>query len=187
MLDMMCVLDFLQDQKNVWAWHALNSIFVIIGFGLVIRQLRIAHDQNSINHLSYFRELWNSETLLRARLSVLESSDDSESELRGSEDVIATFMEDLGAAVHYGQVHREHVYNYYVYYTDGYWQILKNKVICYRKKTYSDEYFIRFEDLFNVLRVIDRKFARTPMPESYVDEFRKEESRAVRFMLNQGE
>lgn len=177
------LIEFLGNPENEWVWHPVQATLVVVGFYLVSRQLRLARDQNSISHLNYFREVWNSDPLLRARLAVAEKTDQENSDLEGYEDVLATFMEDLGAAISVGQVNTEHVWSYYSYYIDGYWLLMKPKVIFYRKHTSDPSYFEGFEALHRLSEKVARRHGTFPMLESYLSSFRKEEVRTVRFLL----
>ena len=107
--------------------------------------------------MNFFREVWNSEPLLRARLAVVETTDIEESDFEGHEDILASFMEDLGAAIRVGQVNTEHVWSYYSYYVDGYWLLLKPKITFYRAKTSDQSYFDGFESLFKLCARDSRK------------------------------
>ncbi len=179
------ILDFLRDPQTEWIWNPIQSTLVVFGFWLVIRQLRLARDQNSIGHMNYFREVWNSEALLRARLAVVDSSEDAETDLEGYEDVVAIFMEDLGAALYAGQASEEHIWNYYSYYVEGYWQILQPKIAFYRRKTNDCTYFERFERLYKICTDSDAKRGTSSMLKSYLFAFRNEEAKVVCFMLNE--
>ncbi|MBD3663412.1 hypothetical protein [Sulfitobacter aestuariivivens] len=180
---MKLLLDFVANPDNEWIWHLVQATLVIIGFYLVSRQLRLARDQNSISHLNYFREVWNSEPLLRARLAVAERTVLESSDFEGYEDVLVTFMEDLGAAISVGQVNTEHVWRYYSYYIDGYWLLLNPKVTYYRERTSDPIYFEGFEELHNLSARVSRQHGTFPMLESYLSSFRKEEIKTVRFLL----
>ena len=178
------VVEFVASPSNEWIWHAIQATLVVVGFYLVSRQLRLAGDQNSISHLNYFREVWNSEPLLRARLAVCEKTVQERSDFEGYEDVIATFMEDLGAAIRVGQVNTEHVWSYYSYYIDGYWPLLKPKVTYYRERTSDKCYFEGFEALYRHSEKVAHQHGTFQMLESYLPLFRREEIKTVRFLLS---
>lgn len=178
------IIEFLADADNEWVWNLVQAVLVVVGFYLVIRQLRLARDQNSITHLNYFREVWNSEPLLRARLAVVENTVREEADFEGYEDVLATFMADLGAAIGIGQANTEHVWSYYSYYIDGYWLLLSPKITRYREKISDKTYFEEFEALYKLSAKVSRRHGAFPMLESYLGFFREEEARLVRFMLS---
>lgn len=177
------LIDFLESPENEWVWHLVQAALVVVGFYLVSKQLRLARDQNSISHLNYFREVWNSDPLLRARLAVAEKTDQEPSDFEGFEDVLASFMEDLGAAIKVGQVNTEHVWSYYSYYIDGYWLLLKPKITFYRERTSDPSYFEGFESLHRLSEKVAGQHGTFPMLESYLSFFRKEEVRTVQFLL----
>lgn len=180
---MQSLFSFITDPENQSIWHVTELVLIVLGFYFVYRQVRLARDQNSISHLNYFREVWNSDALLRARLAVAEESNEDEVEFEGFEDVVATFMEDLGAAVHAGQANREHVWNYYGYYIEGYWQLLQPKIRYYHSNSGDRTYFERFKWLFDLNAETNKRNGTSSMPVSYLNAFRREEAKAVRFML----
>jgi hypothetical protein len=178
------IFSYISDDQNSWIFSAAQAALLLFGFIFVGRQIRLARDQNSISHLNFFRREWNSEPLLRARLAVVQNSSREEPDLEGYEDVVASFLEDLGAAIRVGQVNTEHVWSYYSYHVDGYWMILRPKVEFYRQKTQDKFYFKGFEDLQKLSERISRKKGTIPMLESYEIVFRKEEEAFVSFLLN---
>lgn len=93
-------------------------------------------------------------------------------------------MEDLGVAISVGQVNTEHLWSYYSFYIDGYWMLLKPKVNFYRERTSDSSYFEEFEKLSQLSEKVAHRHGTFPMPEAYLLSFRKEESRAVRFLLS---
>ncbi len=181
---MVYVMEFLSNPENSWLWSVLQSFLVLVGFALVIRQMRLARDQNSISHLNFFRELWNSEAVLRARMVMAEESVLEASDFDAAEDVIATFMEDLAAAVRVGQVNKEHLWSYFSFFIEGYWLMLEPKIKFYQKKTSDPTYFRGYHDLYRLSGRISRQKGGFPMLESYVAFFREEESIYVRFLLD---
>lgn len=181
------MIEFLSNRDNDWVWYALQSTLVIAGFYFIRRQLRLTSDQNSISHLNFFREVWNSQPLLRARLSVVEFSNDEKVDFEAHEDILATFMEDLAAVVRVGQVNNEHVWSYFSYYVEGYWMIINQKVRFYQEKTSDETYFKGFERMYKLMCEHNTKRGGKNMGPDYQQEFRKEEARVVRFLLEDGQ
>lgn len=177
------MIGYFSNPENVWIWNLVQSSLVLLGFLLVLRQLRSAREQNSISHLNFFRDLWISRSLLRARLAVVQNSDGSVGDFEGYEDVLATFLEDLSAAARIGQLNKAHLWSYYSYYIEGYWLLLKPKIIQYRNKISDPTYFAGFEKLYYVMCKVSETHGSSPMPTSYVEQFRIEEARVLRFLL----
>ena len=177
------MVDFFSDPANIWVWSFLQTLLVVTGFAFVTRQLKLARDQNSISHLNFFRDLWYSPGLLRARLATVEDDDLSSRDFEGYEAVLAAFLEDLAAANRIGQINRIHLWSYYSFYIEGYWNILKPKLSFYRKKISDPSYFSGFERLYADMQKISRKKGAPPMSVDYLEFFREEEAREVRFLL----
>lgn len=173
---------FVSNPNNQWVWSAVQTILVLAGFIFVRKQLRLARDQNSITHLNYFRELWESDAMLRARLAVVKGTTDDEEDFNGPEDVIATFMEDLGAAVQVGQADTSHVWSYFSYHVEGYWILLTPKIKFYRQKTSDKNYFTGFEDLYQLSCRISESKGSPKMPVNYMQFFREEEETVALFL-----
>lgn len=154
----------------------------MVGFILVIKQLRIARDQNSINQLNYFREYWNSSAMLRARMSVADSNTELSDELTAAEDVLASFMEDLGSAISAGQADRTQVWSYFSYHVEGYWLILQPKIIEYRRKTSDPNWYTNFEDLHAIVKKMAIKIGSPVMDSMSTESFRKDERSLIDFL-----
>lgn len=178
------VLEYLSSPNSQWIWGAAQSLFLVIGFAFVVRQIRLAHDQNSITHLNYFRDLWNSAPLLRSRVAFLEHPLESEGPLLAHEDLIVTFMNDLGMAVKAGQADKEHVWSYFGYYVESYWLLLSEKIRLFRLKRSDPNYFINFENLHTMVREMNAKRGSPALDATHVDVFRREESVLGCFLLN---
>ncbi len=181
---MRSVVQFLSDPANQWIWGASQTVAIIVGFWFVIRQINLARDQNSISHLNYFRDMWMSDTFLRARLSYQVSEPGVNAGLLGPDDVIANFMNDLALAVRSGQADAKHVQSYFGYFVEGYWLALKPKIIAFRERTANNDFYQHFEFLYDTIAKSSTDRGRPTMQEGYLPTFFYEEAVLARFCLD---
>ena len=177
------MIDFLSSPLNQWIWDAAQTVSIIVGFVFVYRQIRLAGYQNSITHLNYFRDLWKSEQLMRARGTLWDRPIDREIDFLGHEDVLATFMNDLGLAVATNQADRQHVYSYFGYYVEGHWLVLGPKILRYRERMSDPNFFANFEKLYRTVQEINTKSSSLPMRPGHAADFLIQEKVLADFML----
>lgn len=169
------VLEYLGDPSSQWIWGAAQALAIMVGFYFVVRQISLAQQQNSITHMIYFRELWHSPAILRARsdLGILPSEPNGI--FRPHEDVLATFANDLGIAVRTGQIDGEHVRRYFGYYITGYWVVLAPQIRVFREAASFPRAYSSFEYLHDLLSKMDRKLGIASMSPEAVERFKQEE------------
>lgn len=179
------MFEYIAHPDNGWVWSLGQTVLVVFGFYFVWRQLKLARAQNSISHLNFFRETWSSRELLRARLATVRNRDDSFRDLTGYEEVLTAFLEDLAVASKIGQINNQHLWSYYSYHIEGYWHILKPKIMFYRDKAGDTSFYEDFEALYADMIKISSIHHAQPMTEEYLDTFREEEMSSVKFLLEE--
>lgn len=169
------VLDFLGDASTQWVWGAAQSLAIVVGFYFVIRQISLARHQNSISHMIYFRELWQSPAILRARRDFAITPVEPTGVFLPHEDVLATFANDLGIAVRTKQVDAEHIGRYFGYYIEGYWIVLAPQILKYREVNNSPSVYSSFEHLYRIVADADARRGLPSLSASGAERFRSEE------------
>lgn len=113
----------------------------------------------------------------------MQNTHDPHGDFKGYEDILATFLEDLSAAARIGQINKAHLWSYYSYYIEGYWLVLRPKLIQYRNKISDPTYFSGLEKLYYEMLKVSETHGSPPMSEAYIEQFRDEETRVLRFLL----
>ncbi len=166
-----------------WIWAALQSLTLIGGFYFVTRQIKLAQEQNSISHLNFFRDLWISGPILRARGSFRESSVTVNGELRAHEDAMCLFLNDIGIAIRTGQVDKVHVVRHFGYFVEGYWLLMADQIQCYRDLVDDQSIFGSFQRLYDVVLKQNEHYELGRLTTSRLGRFVDEEAALADFYL----
>ena len=162
----------------------MQTLALVTGFFFVVRQIKLAQQQNSISHLNYFRELWLSEPILRARQSFLGNSSEVDGNLRPHEDTIVQYFNDIGIAIRTGQVDEGHVVRFFGYFIEGFWLSLVDQIKRCRETTSDPSIYGSFEHLYELVISANAKNGIAPFTQARLTVFVREEAGLARFYLN---
>ncbi|MBC2837622.1 hypothetical protein [Paragemmobacter straminiformis] len=167
-----------------WIWAALQTFTLIGGFYFVIRQIRLAQVQNSISHLNFFREIWISPAILRARRSFNAAPVVADGEIRAHEDVMCLFFNDIGIAIRTGQVDKVHVVRFFGFFVEGYWLLMSEQIQRCRDRASDPSIYGSFERLYEIVIQENERYGLGTLTASRLGMFVKEEAALANFYLD---
>lgn len=150
-------------QQSGWFWTMIQSLAVIVSLILIYRQVRAQRVANSLVALEKLAERWNSNRLCDARSAVVSAYPSTSKKIEHHEEILLTFIEELGGHSKKGVLDIDAVWHFYSYYVEHYWPILLEKVLEIRTENQDESYFDQAEWLYDKCCKFSRKRGSCPI------------------------
>jgi hypothetical protein len=143
------LLDNIIGQQSAWFWTMIQALAIVISLVLIYRQVRAQRMTNSLATLEKLGERWNSKRLCDARSAIVSVHPSTNKKIDHHEEVVLTFIEEMGGHTKKGVLDVKSVWSLYSYYVEHYWPILSPKVSELRAAAVDDSYYDQAEWLYN--------------------------------------
>lgn len=142
-----------------WFWAMIQTFVVAVSLIFIYRQVKYQSEQISLEIFNEFRQRWNSQELLNARLYICEVATEKSSslEIASNEGVVLDFMNELGLFQEKGLLSKRDIWKVYGYYIEHYWQILNENVKQFRITDGHNYLYEDAENLYNMSIKISKK------------------------------
>lgn len=133
--------------NSAWFWTLGEFVAIALTLGFVARQVRVQRDSNRLSSLFALQDKWNSEELIACRREVCARDKLDPTRLGAIEGRICGFFEELGLHLERDVFDTATVWDFYSYWVEHYWALLRPKIERYREKTEDDSWYEHFETL----------------------------------------
>ena len=153
-----------------WFWTALTGVVLAGTFIAIYRQLRIARSAAATAQLASFDQQWESERIIRYRLSVLVAVREGakpEDLPFGAAAALANFWDNVAGLTRRGHVDRELLWTEYGAICESWWVTLAPFINDYRAREDNPSLWRQFEWLAGLLPQLDREGGRPTFPATW--------------------
>ncbi len=158
--------------ESGWFWTMAQTIVIFASLWLILRQLQSQRCANLLIILNDMKSDWNSCKMIAARMEVCRHYGDKDKMISHIEERVLSFFEAVGIWEKRKVFSRRIVWEYYSYYIEHYWPILKPRIDELRKKTRDDSWYENFERLYKRMK-FQSYLRRAPYGEKSDEEMRK--------------
>lgn len=144
--------------NSSWLWSMLQFIVIFFSLIFIWWQVRIQRFSNMLNIINSLYERWHSNDILSARKEVCSNYKKSILKINQRDELVLHFFEEIGIYLKKRIINLSIIWEFYSYYIEYYWPILKPKITNMREEKKDKTWYENFEYLFNkICRYSKRK------------------------------